>query len=519
MCIFVAITNVLSNYYPPFEELNFSKFPTFKIKNYLCPMFQKKLPALFFLLTIFSLFFACKKDEFETSGNVKLTFSEDTVLFDTVFASVGSATQVFTVYNSESKAINISSISLATGSNSNFRMNVDGRAGKSISDVEIGANDSIFIFVEVTVDPFNQNTPFVIADSILFNVNGNVQDLDLVAWGQNAHFHNADPNSPDFPFFTVSGVWDNDLPHVIYGYPIVDSAATLTINPGTQIYFHPSAAMIVYKDASLHVNGTQANPVIIQGDRLGVDYADVPGQWDRIWLYPGSKNSIIRNAIIKNGNVGLQVDTVAGPNDSTLYMENVIVKTMTSNALLLRGSTVSAYNCVFANTGSNTVNIIYGGNYKFYNCTMANYWQDGTRQDPVLFMNNYYLNFARPLNAYFGNCIVNGANDQEIGLDSFPQPNKFNFLFNHALLKVENVFSTSTPFHYNSVTRTTFNSNSPGFKDVSNNEYMLDSLNSSALDHGDMNILNAFPSVLNTDLIGTTRPQRALPDLGAYERQ
>lgn len=484
-------------------------------------MIRSALSVLFFVTCIASILFSCKKDDFETSGGVKLTFSQDTVMFDTVFTTVGSSTEVFTVYNTESKSILISSLRLATGNSSNFRLNVDGMAGKSFTDVEIGPHDSIFIFVEVTVDPNNQNAPLTISDSIIFETNGTLQDVDLVACGQDAYFHRPDPNSPSFPFFTLNcnEVWNNDKPHVIYGYPIVDSLCTLTINQGTKVHLHPGSALIVYTAASLFVNGTPQEKVIIQGDRLDADYKDVPGQWDRIWIYPGSKNSYIKNAIIKNGNIGFQVDTVAGPGDSTLYLENTIVKNMTTNALLLRGSTVSAYNCVFANCGSSVVNILFGGDYKFYHTTMANFWQNGTRQDPILFINNYYLNGVRHLSSYFGNCLIYGNNDQEIGIDSFPLSNQLNFYFDHALLKVENSFSTSTPFHYNAIVRSTSNSNSPGFVDVANNDYRLDSLNSSAIDNGSISIMNAFPSVLNTDIDGITRPQRARPDLGAYERQ
>ena len=484
-------------------------------------MMKSTLSFFLFIGLISSILFSCKKDDFETSGDVKLVFSQDTIMFDTVFTTVGSSTEIFTVYNTESKSIKISSLRLATGDASNFRLNVDGLYGKAFTDVEIGPNDSIFIFVEVTVDPNNLNSPLMITDSILFETNGNVQDVDLVACGQDAYFHRPDPNSTTFPFFVLdcNSVWNNDKPHVIYGYPIVDSLCTLTINAGTHVHLHPGAALIVYTAASLFINGTLQDKVIIQGDRLNQDYIDVPGQWDRIWIYPGSKNSYIKNAIIKNGNVGLQVDTVAGPNDSTLYMENTIVKNMTTNALLLRGSTVSAYNCVFANCGSTVVNILYGGNYKFYHTTMANFWQNGNRQDPILFMNNYYLNGPRILNSYFGNCIVYGNNDQEIGIDSILMTNKLNFFFEHALLKVESSFSTSTPFHFSSVIRATNGSSNPGFADIANNNFKLDSLNSSAVDAGSLQVLDAFPAVLGFDIDGVIRPQRSLPDLGAYERQ
>lgn len=483
-------------------------------------MIKKLLPFALFFGLISTFLFSCKKDEFETSGNVQLTFSEDTIMFDTVFTSVGSATEVFTVYNTEDKAILISSLRLANGQASDFRLNVDGMPGKAFTDVEIGANDSIFIFVEVTVDPNNQNTPLVITDSIIFETNGNIQDLDLVAWGQDAYFHRPNPNSRSFPLFALNcnEVWNNDKPHVIYGYAAVDSGCTLTINAGTQVHLHPGSILLVLEDASLYVNGTVTEKVVIQGDRLHSDYADVPGQWDRIYIAPGSKNSYIKNAIIKNGSIGLQVDSFATPSDSCLYLENTIVKNMSNYALLLQGSIVSAYNCVFANCGGSVLNIRFGGNYKFYQSTFANFWDNGTRQDPVIFMNNYYT-AVRPLNSYFGNCIVYGNNDQEIGLDSLPMSNQFNFYFDNALLKVENDFSTSSSFHYNGIVRATSNFNNPGFADIGNNIYKLDSINSSALEKGSMSVVNAFPSVLNFDLEGNARPQRLLPDLGAYERQ
>ncbi|MBL0032090.1 MAG: hypothetical protein IPP27_07880 [Bacteroidetes bacterium] len=67
-------------------------------------MIKKLLPFVLFFGIISTILFSCKKDDFETSGNVQLSFSEDTVMFDTVFTSVGSATEVFTVYNTEDKA-------------------------------------------------------------------------------------------------------------------------------------------------------------------------------------------------------------------------------------------------------------------------------------------------------------------------------------------------------------------------------------------------------------------------------
>ena len=243
------------------------------------------------LILPFLLFNSCKKEEFET-GKVDLQFSADTIIFDTVFTNVGSSTQDFQVYNNGNKDVKISSIRLANGNNSNFRLNVDGHSGKSFNDIEIGANDSLFIFVEVTVDPNNLNTPLIVTDSILFSANDFQQDIDLVAWGQDAYFHRSPPNSQIAPFFFLNcnEIWANDKPHVIYGYALVDSSCSLTMNAGTNIFLHPGSGIIVLTSGTLLVNGTKQNNVTFQGDRLGTDFQEIPGQWDRIWL---SNNNLV----------------------------------------------------------------------------------------------------------------------------------------------------------------------------------------------------------------------------------
>jgi hypothetical protein len=141
------------------------------------------------LALFFSFFISCKKDKVITSSGAKLSFSQDSVLFDTVFTSIGSTTKLFRVHNRNNGKVNISSIRLARGNASFYRLNVDGVAGKSFSNIEIAANDSMYIFVEVTIDPNNQLNPFIYRDSILFDLNGSEQHFDLIAFGQNAYYY------------------------------------------------------------------------------------------------------------------------------------------------------------------------------------------------------------------------------------------------------------------------------------------------------------------------------------------
>jgi hypothetical protein len=476
----------------------------------------------------------CRKEEFSDDPSAKLEFSTDTVMFDTVFTTVGSATEVFTVYNTLNRPVKVSSIRIAGGTANGFRLNVDGVPGNSFTDVEIGANDSLFVFAEVTVDPNSQATPLVVSDSILFETNGNLQKVQLVAWGQDAYFHRPAPNTPPLFFLGCGETWSNDKPHVVYGYALVDSGCALNISPGTNVHFHPGSGIIVLSSGTLNVNGTSAAPVVFRGDRLGVDFEEIAGQWDRIWLSnitrsnlvngsneigPGSRNSVIRNAVIRNGTIGLLVDTVFSPGQTTLRLENTRIQSMSYNGMTCRGSSVKAFNCVFADCGAQTANLLYGGNYDFYQCTFANYWNDGGRQDPAVSFNNYFDVNVRRLDASFYNCIIHGNLETEIGVDSFPRaaPGQCNFLFDHSLIKVENSYATSNTAFFRSIIRATGSANDPQFDDPMKNIYYPDSA-AAVIDAADPSVLSIDP-ILGTDITGQSRPLGAGPDMGAYERR
>ena len=121
----------------------------------------------------------------------RLAFSTDTMVFDTVFTTIGSSTRNFRVYNPNRQSIEISSVRLAGGANSPFRMNVDGEPTNHAQNLTVAPGDSLFVFVEVTIDPNNQNSPLRTMDSIVFETNGNLQDVKLVAWGQDVHLYDS----------------------------------------------------------------------------------------------------------------------------------------------------------------------------------------------------------------------------------------------------------------------------------------------------------------------------------------
>ncbi|MDQ3048731.1 MAG: hypothetical protein M3R27_14370, partial [Bacteroidota bacterium] len=249
--------------------------------------------TLLFALFIGFFLSSCKKDQVLTEGDV--TLSTDSVLFDTVFTTVGSTTKIFKIFNNNSQPINISKIALATGSISQFRINVDGVSNFAFSDVEIMAGDSLFVFVQVTVDPTGVNSPMLIRDSIIFETNGNIQDVNLIAIGQDVYLHkpNLPVGNPFYSIITCNDVWTSDKPHLIFGYAVVDSNCTLTMDQGTRVHLVNRGVLWVYRDGTLIVDGFKNNEVTFQGARLEPEYKELPGQWGKIWLSSLSKNNVI----------------------------------------------------------------------------------------------------------------------------------------------------------------------------------------------------------------------------------
>lgn len=491
--------------------------------------FTKEL--FLFSVVLFFILSSCKKDKLLTNSGAKLGFSTDSILFDTVFAQVGSTTKTFRIYNNESQPMNISKVSLGGGTNSQFRINVDGISGTSLSDIDILAGDSLYVFVQVTVNPTSALSPLLIKDSIIFETNGNLQYVNLTAIGRNVYLHKPDHFPTNFPAYSIihcdgtkDGAWKNDKPHLIFGYAVVDSACTLTMMPGTQVYLHKYAVLWVYKGGSLQVRGAHGNEVTFEGDRLEPEYKEIPGQWGKIWLMKGSINNSIEWAKIKNGAIGLQVEEPdASGTQPFLHLTNTIIKNMSAAALYTQNAHIRCNNCVFANCGQYVAVITRGGSYSFQHCTFADYWNSNPnnasgsntsspRSTPTLAMNNYYIDNSGVEYVYsmdtatFDNCIISGELDDEIAVDSAAGIAGYNFhyLFNHSIVKTATYF-TNNGIHYN----TAYRNLDPGFKDVSANDYNLNAT-SASYQKGDPTIVVPFD--LNYILRGSP------PDLGAYQR-
>jgi hypothetical protein len=484
---------------------------------------------IFTIIVILSMLIisSCKKDDIiGTEPSYQLEFSSDTIIFDTVFTTVGSTTRTLKVYNHNKERVRISKIYVAEGTGSQYQINVDGEPGISFSDIEIAADDSIFIFVKVTVDPTLQNSPLIISDSVLFETNGNIQDVDLAAWGQDAHFFvgNKKIEGLSYPYMIVANenetvTWEDDKPYVIYGWAVVDSTGVLNIGPGCNIHFHQNSGLWIYRGGSIHVNGELDSVVTFQGDRLEMEYRDLPGQWDRIWINESSAISEFNYAVIKNGFIGIQAETTKEDMGNALLLNNTIVQNMSLYGMFTVAYRVNSTNSVFANCADKTLFLSVGGSYDFRHCTFANYWSSTVRLEPSFVVsNNLIISDAdgNPItllgdlvNAYFGNCIIYGYNDEEVILSDNDQV-LFNYQFDHCILKT--ILEVTDPQFYIECQKNT----DPIFVESIENNYRIDTL-SPAINIGSIEIVNGSPVDITNDLDGNPRNSDEGPDLGAYE--
>lgn len=479
---------------------------------------------------------SCRKD-FSTIPNFgSLEFSKDTVFLDTVFTNIGSATYNLKVYNRGNNAITIPKIALENGTNSNYRLNVDGIPGKEFNNINILAEDSIFVFVETTIDASSITNPLY-TDRILFDTGTNQQDVDLVTLVQDANFifPGKDPISMKIDSLTLDGqpttikgrfLEDSELtitntkPTVIYGYAAISANKTLTINAGSQIYFHANSGLIIDKEGSLQVNGTLNEKVTFQGDRLENSFNKVPGQWGTIWMRAGSKNNEIKHAQIRNGIIGILIDSLGSGTSPTLKLENSEIYNNSNFGILARETNIEAHNVVVGSAGQASLAATVGGTYNFTHSTFANFWNNGIRQLPAVLVNNFFVfidangnetTATRDLNAAnFTNCIFDGNNNIEFLLDKV-DGGVFNYNIRNCLISFNdsnNSFDGNAEMDFNNPNYQNIILN--GYADFRNNqnEDFIIGENSNAIN-------NAITTPFTQDLLGVDRNTN--PAIGAYQ--
>ncbi|MDO6738227.1 hypothetical protein [Wenyingzhuangia sp. 2_MG-2023] len=448
--------------------------------------------------------FSCRKDFDTIVSNGNLSFSVDTLFLDTVFNNLSTRTNILTVYNQSNNDILIPKIQFSK-SDSKYRMNVDGVSGTTFEDVLLLQKDSIFIFVEATVDAPDTNDEMLYQDQILFDPNGNQQDVDLITVVKDATFLFS-TSGTDFELTT--SLFTNTKPYVIYGNAIVPENGSLTIEAGSTLHFHENASLTISKGATLNIEGTLTDSIVFKGDNLSYIYDQVPGQWDGIKLKENSTANIHYLKIL-NPTTGVEI-----VNNNTIDIQNTEIYNAATYSIAAENANLTASNLVLGQAGKSNL-ILQGGTYTFNHATLANYWSKGVRFQENVVVSNYKTNetnevIETPLNqANFNNCIISGNRTTEILMDKKEDFSIFNVHFKNCLLDLEKDDDFYNTDDTNIYTDVLLNKNKD-FRNTSINDLRI-GLENEGIDQAETTIAQATP----TDILGTDRT--VAPDIGAYQ--
>jgi parallel beta-helix repeat protein len=446
---------------------------------------------------------SCRKDSFNTDGDAEISMSADTIHFDTLFTTTGSVTHFFKIFNDNDQKLRISSISLGGGENSFYKINADGNKGPQVTNLEIEAKDSLYVFVTIEIDQTAADLPFIVQDSISVSYNGNTKWVQLQAWGQNANFMRA-------KLITSDTTWSNDKPFVILDGLLIAEGVELKIQQGTKIYLHADAPFIV--DGTLTANGKKydSTKIVFQGDRLDEFYRDLPASWPGIYFRGTSTNNLLKNVIVKNAYQGIVAEKQSLIPGAKVTLEECIIDNCYDAGILGVNSSIKAVNCLISNCGKN-IQLVEGGAYEFVHCTdvaISNTYI--SHRQPVLAITDFIkigdaITLA-DVSASFINCIFWGANgtvENEV-ITAREGTGVFDVNFESCLWKLveepEGVVANQVISNVD-----------PKFETVNTR----DNIYSFRLMEGSPAINSGIDAVISTDLDGNNRTN--IPDIGAYE--
>jgi hypothetical protein len=462
----------------------------------------------FFICSFFLLITSCKKESFITSGDALLRASEDTLHFDTVFTTLGSTTQYLKLFNQNDAKLNISSIELMGGASSFFKLNVDGLSGTSFKNIEMEANDSLYFFASVRIDPNIANLPFLVRDSIKIEFNGNTKWIQLEAYGKNAKFMKDVVVTKDSSF-------TNDKPIVILGSLVVNYGKTLTIKKGTNIYIHPNAPIII--DGTLIAIGDTAasDKIVFQGIRIDAPYKDYPGSWPGIYFRDNSKDNVLQHCILKNAYQGTIAINPSINSNPKITLNECVFDNIYDVAIGATNSSVTGRNCLVSNVGTGFA-AISGGNYNFNHCTFVS-------------ISNYYLPHKKPL------IVLSNTNENDVSFNSLIATVDNSIIYGEGgfvddeiqtVKKAGIVFTASMKnvlYKYKTIPADIIFTNAltakdPLFTTIDYNKRIYDFKlkdGSPCIDAA----TTATGSTLTFDLNGKPRPVGSFADIGCYEKQ
>lgn len=469
------------------------------MKSFLYPLIRQVIEIAAWLSILFLLACTSEEELLTANAGAGLRFSEDAVVFDTVFTSVGSATKRLKVYNPNKRTLVIDKISLGGRGTSPYHILVNGLPAESVQNLRLLGGDSLTVLVNVQINPYDSTLPFVVYDSLLFQTNHTIttQNVKLLAWGQDANFVRYATLSTD-----CNRIWTAGKPYVLYDSLVVPPNCILTLEAGTRVYAYNNAVLLV--EGTLDVQGTPEQPVTFTGFRQESDYRDLPAQWQGIIFRPTSRKNRVQGTTIKNAVNGIMVSAIDVADAPDVELVNTTIKNMSGLGIAALATNITLTNTLITNCGGGLFSGRSGGNYVFTHCTLANFNQDYFQGAPALLISNVYNANGRearhPLYWQMRNSVIWGNLPDEILVFSDPTTG-FTADITYCVLK------TNQATTFEATGNQLYARQEPLFANPETLSLQPDSLSL---------LINAgTPTDVQTDITG--QPRNSLPDIGAYE--
>lgn len=375
--------------------------------------------------------------------SAQLSFSVDTLSFDTIFSTLDSRTRSFVVYNKNDQDLVIDTVKLLGGTDAAFKYNVDGfmpPPTNIITNVRLQAHDSLTVFVEVKPNTTGVDDPIVSFDELYFSSNSHHKNIVLMNYSQDAIILRNE-------VLTQSTTLTSAKPYLVIGTLYVPENMKLTLEAGTKLYFQSDSR--IYVDGQIEANGSFTEPVIFRGfrndyvsDANHTPYVLMPGQWDGIYLSSKSTTNLFKHIDMYGMTFGI-VCTAEISSTPTLVVNISYSKIHTSKAYAVYNlsADVTIENSLIYNCGEVAVYEI-GGRLKIIQSTLANYLEWSSLDMPSLDIQNYTLSNGYALecpvyNVEVVNSIIMGKGSTQVYLDQDTTSSAaFNVLFAYCHLKL-----------------------------------------------------------------------------------
>lgn len=463
----------------------------------------------------------CRESQLTDDPTLRLSFSQDTVRFDTVFTSTDgqepSATIRVMVYNRNREAIMIDRVWMDNGKW--FRANVDGEAELSrLTRLQINGGDSAFVFVHVGIDKQNQADAVWVTDALHMHLStGATQSIQLEAYGQDVVRIRTVNRRSDYATYHFTA----EKPYLVYDTLVVGE---LTIDAGARIYMHSGAG--IYALGNVKAQGTLDQPITICGDRLdnlfdSVPYRYASGGWNGVYLQTDKSTTAtydLSYVDILSGNIGLYCVSERTESLPRLTMTGCRIHNHAMYGLVLLNVDATVANTEISNCASYCV-YSQGGTHRFVHSTIASYYgytnirihSTGSEDVAAVYINN--LSKEPPQTVCgFENCIITGARRNQVVVAT-PFDQYYPSVWQGNYLKCDTLripHARQNVYWQETDTADVFRQDFYRYREYKYYDFRLDSL-SPAIGIGLTDVAAEYP----TDRLGQDRTAR--PDAGAYQ--